>query len=231
MPRGLGLWAISRFPAGYTQRLGASPAETRPNAKRGLTVAPDLFPAARQNQGSKPPPRYYWDFPSRTDRRSVRSQLRDGCSRPFAAGCGEPLHAYNAAAGSGSRGGRPSRLPQNRTYAERLRTAATGVACRANRVDDESCPGTPESVFLLERTPACPLATHSPTATICGEHRCAAPVTSDTSRVPSLKRHVASVFTRLAWMDGTVQKLRGLRDARRSPRSSPRAGAADRQSA
>jgi hypothetical protein len=36
-------------------------------------------PRIRQNQGSEPSPRYYWDLPSRTARRSEPSQLLDGC--------------------------------------------------------------------------------------------------------------------------------------------------------
>ena len=63
-----------------------------------------------------------------------------------------------------------TRPGRNRPETERLRTAATGVACGAHRLDDESCPGTGRQRSCL-RTPVCPLVAQSPTAAICGEHR------------------------------------------------------------
>jgi hypothetical protein len=46
--------------------------------------------ARRQNQGSEPPPRYYWDLPRRTARRRALSQLRDGSKALSRRGAGTP---------------------------------------------------------------------------------------------------------------------------------------------
>jgi hypothetical protein len=62
---------------------------TRADTKARLGTVDDVRLAPRrQNQGSERAARYCWDLPVRSARRSVHSQLLDGCSRPLAAGAG-----------------------------------------------------------------------------------------------------------------------------------------------